>query len=149
VQIDMTVLGIAGQKLDTDVRDVEVQLPKDATPLLLPPIMIATASAREFRAAAADLSAPPIPSREFRRTERLIIRVPAYAASGPVPVTVRLLNRVGQPMKDLDTVPADNAGVTQFDLPLAPLAPGDYFLLISVQGPTGAIAQRVPIKVTG
>lgn len=149
VQIDMTVLGISGQKLDTDVRDVEVQMPKDATPLLLPPMMIATGSAREFRDAAADLSVAPIPSRQFRRTERLIIRVPAYAASGAVPVTARLLNRVGQTMKDLVTLPSDGSDVTQFDLSLAPLAPGDYFLLISVQGPTGPIAQRVPFKVTG
>ena len=126
----MTVLGLAGQKLDTDVRDLEVQAPRDATPLLLPPVLIATQSAREFREAIADPSAPPVPAREFRRTERLLVRVPAYATSGAVPVSANLLNRVGQTMRVLDTLPADASGVTQFDLQLAPLAPGDYFLLI-------------------
>ena len=77
------------------------------------------------------------------------MRVPAYSVDGPVAVSVRLLNRVGQTMKELDALPADAAGVAQFDLPLASLAPGDYFLQLSVQGPSGPIAQRVSFKVTG
>lgn len=59
VQLDMTVLGIAGQKLDMDVRDLEVQVPKDATPVLFPPIVISTQSAREFRDSAASEDVSP------------------------------------------------------------------------------------------
>ena len=118
----MTILGIAGEKLDFDARDLEVPMMKGAVPLLLPAIVISTQSAREFREVAADVNASPDPSRQFRRTDRLVIRVPAYASGAPVRVTGRLLNRLAQPMRDLDALP-DAGGITQFDLPLAPWRP--------------------------
>jgi VWFA-related protein len=148
VQIDMTILGIAGEKLDVDARDLEVPAMTGAAPLLLPAILISTQSAREFRDVAADANAAPDPSRQFRRTDRLIIRVPAYASGGPVRVTGRLLNRLAQPMRDLEALP-DAGGITQFDLPLATLAPGDYYLLFSVPGPSGPVDQRVGFRITG
>ena len=148
VQIDMTILGIRGEKLDVDARDVEVPALKGTAPLMLPAILIATQSAREFRQVSGDVNAAPDPSRSFRRTERLVIRVPAYAGATPVAVTARLLNRLAQPISTLDAVPGDG-DVTQFDLPLAPLAPGDYYLLFSVPGPSGTVDQRVGFRITG
>jgi VWFA-related protein len=148
VQLDLTILGIAGDKLDFDARDLDVPAMKGTAPLLLPAILIATQSAREFREVTADANAAPDPSRQFRRTERLVIRVPAYASGAPVRVTGRLLNRLAQPMRDLVVLP-DAAGVAQFDLPLATLAPGDYYLLFSVPGPSGPVDQRVGFKITG
>ncbi len=148
VQLDMTILGMAGQKLDYDARDLDIPMMKGAVPLLLPAIVISTQSAREFRAVAADVDASPDPSRQFRRTDRLVIRVPAYAGGAPVRVTGRLLNRLAQPMRDLDALP-DAGGITQFDLPLAPLAPGDYYLQFSVPGPGAPIDQRIQFRITG
>ena len=77
-----------------------------------------------------------------------MIRVPAYAAGAPVPVSARLLNRLAQPIRTIDAVPGDG-DVTQFDLNLAPLAPGDYYLLFSVPGPAGPVDQRVGFRITG
>ncbi len=148
VQVDMTLLNSRGQKLDVDARDIEVPATA-APPLILPPIMIGTRTAREFRDVAADESAAPDPARQFRRTDRLLIRVPAYASGKPLPVTARLLNRVGQLMHVLDALPQTAGGVTQFDLPLASLAPGEYFLQFTVTGPSGPVDQRVPFKITG
>jgi len=149
VQLDMTVLDMTGLKIDTDVRDIEIPAVKPDAPILLPPVLISTQSAREFRDTAANANASPAPVREFRRTERLIIRVPAYTTTGPAPVTAKLLNRVGQTVKELDVMPDGAPGVTQFDLNLAPLAPGDYYLQFNVQGPTGPVSQRVAFKITG
>jgi VWFA-related protein len=148
VQLDMTILGIAGQTLDIDARDLEVPVMKGAAPLLLPAMLISTQSAREFRAVTADLNAAPDPSRQFRRTQRLLIRVPAYASGAPIQVTGRLLNRLAQPMRNLEALPAAE-GITQFDLPLATLAPGEYFLLFTVAGPSGPVDQRVGFRITG
>jgi hypothetical protein len=148
VQLDMIILGIAGDKLDVDARDLEVPATKGAVPLLLPAMLMPTQSAREFRAVIDDANPSPVPSREFRRTERLVIRVPAYASGSRVAVTGRLLNRLAQPMRELDVLP-DGGGVSQFDLPLAPLAPGEYYLLFSVAGPAGPVNQRVGFKITG
>jgi len=44
---------------------------------------------------------------------------------------------------------ANANGVSQFDLPLAPFAPGDYELLLTATGGKAPVQQRVPIKVTG
>lgn len=148
VQLDMTVLGMRGDKLDIDARDVEVPALTGTSPLLLPAILIATQSAREFRAVVADFNAAPGPSRQFRRTEHLVIRVPAYTGETPLPVTARLLNRLAQPMRQLDTLPGDG-GVSQFELALAPLAPGEYYLQFTVNGPKGPIDQRIVFRITG
>jgi len=149
VQLDMSVLDISGLKLDTDVRDLEVPAIKSDTPVLLPPLIVSTQSAREFRDSSGSAGAPPVAAREFRRTERLIIRVPAYGPNGPVAVAARLLNRVGQTLKELDVIPGGAPGVTQFDLNLAQFAPGDYYLQFSVPGPNGPVSQRVAFKITG
>jgi hypothetical protein len=114
----------------------------------VPAILFATQSAREFREVTADANAAPDPSRQFRRTERLVIRVPAYASGAPVRVTARLLNRLAQPMRDLEALP-DSGGVSQFDLPLATLAPGEYYLQFSVPGPAGPVDQRIGFRITG
>jgi VWFA-related protein len=148
VQLDMTILGIGGEKLDVDARDLEVPAMKGSTPLLLPAILIATQSERGFRQVAADADAAPDPSREFRRTERLVIRVPAYVSGMPAQVTGRLLNRLAQPMRDLVALPAAG-GVSQFDLPLATLAPGDYYLQFSVSGASAPVDQRIAFRITG
>ena len=148
VQLDMTILGIAGEKLDVDARDLEVPAVKGTAPLLLPAILIATQSAREFREVTGDANAAPDPSRQFRRTQRLVIRVPAYVSGAAVRVTARLLNRLAQPMHDLETLP-DSGGVSQFDLQLAPLAPGDYYPQFSVPGPSAPVEQRIGFRITG
>jgi VWFA-related protein len=150
VQLDMTILGMRGEKLDIDARDLEVPALKGTVPLLLPAILIATQSAREFRAVAADLDAAPAPSRQFRRTERLVIRVPAYAGDTPVPVTATLLNRLAQPIREIMSMPGAGGDATQFDLPLAPLAPGEYYLQFHVKGPGASpVGQRIQFRITG
>jgi VWFA-related protein len=151
VQLDMAILGERGEQLDTDVRDVEVPDLKPRRTLLLPPIVLATRSAREFRAATDAIDASPDPSREFRRTDRLLIRVPALSSTVEPPrVTAQLLNRTGQKMWDLVSVPGDaGTGVSQFDLPLASLAPGDYYIQFTATSDAEPIEQRVSFKVTG
>jgi hypothetical protein len=57
VQLDLTILDMHEQKLDYDARDLEVPAMKGTAPLLLPAILIATQSAKEFRSVTADLKA--------------------------------------------------------------------------------------------
>ena len=149
LQIDMTILGGRGEKLDVDARNLDVPASKGDVPLILPPVIISTRSAKEFREVSLDANAAPDPAPQFRRTDRLVIRVPAYASGQSAVVTAKLLNRVGQPMHALEAIPETPGGITQFDLLLAPLAPGDYFLLFTVSGPSGPVDKRVPFKITG
>ena len=122
-----------------------------ADPLILPPQVIAASSAREFRQLAGDPLAAPVPSRTFRRTERLLLRVPVHSASGtPIELAARLLNRVGQTLRTLNKMraPAPD-GSTQFDLPLAWLAPGEYTIELSATSTRGTAKEVVRFSVTG
>jgi VWFA-related protein len=147
VYLDMTIFGARGEKLDVDARDVEVPA-AGPLPLLLPPVIVATRSALEFRAAVANVDAAPDPGREFSRTTRLLIRVPVSGGTN-ARVSARLLNRAGQPLRSMDAMPGSANGVSQFDLPLAPFAPGDYVLQLTATGGRVPVEQRVAIRVTG
>src|SRR4029078_9696414 len=83
VQLDMTIFGVSGQKLDVDARDVDVPVMKDGVPLLLPAVLIATQSAREVRSGAATAGAG-VPHRcgGCRRRAGAIARVPANGTTG-------------------------------------------------------------------
>jgi VWFA-related protein len=145
VHIDVRILDAKGVVLDDDARDLDVPDFQGARATILPPAVLRTGSAREFRAVAGDPDAAPVPSREFRRTERLLLRVPAYAAGGgPAHVSATLLNRWRQPIRAVpatDASPSD--GVTQFDVPLAPLAPGEYTIRLTAGGVTEHVTFRV------
>lgn len=147
VLIDIKILDAKGVVLDTDARDVEVPNLETARVTILPVAVLRTGSAREFRAVTEDPDAPPVPSREFRRTERLLLRVPAYEAGGaPARVSATLLNRWRQPMRALPAMPrSPREGVTQFDIPLAPLPPGEYTIRLTA----GAVAEHVTFRVRG
>ena len=148
VRVDMKILDAKGVVLDTDARDVAVPKPS-ASPTIYAPALLPSRSAREFRAIADDPAAAPTPLREFRRTDRLIVRVPAVdATGGPAQVRATLLNRLRQPMREIEPMPERWGPVMQFDLPLANLAPGEYTLRLSVSGPAGAIAEHVTFKVS-
>ena len=145
--VDINVLDAAGAVLDSDARDVEVPDLQKPGVIMLPALVLRARSAREFRSVSADPFASPVPSREFRRTDRLLVRVPAYGHDDRAPrVTATLLNGWRQPMRSLIAMPDVVAdGITQFDIPLAPLAPGEY--VIRIHGPAGA--EHVTFRVTG
>jgi hypothetical protein len=145
VQVDMKILNEKGVVLDTDARDLDVPDLRKAEVTILPPAVLRARSGLEFRALAGDPDAPPVPSREFRRTERLLIRVPAYTRDGSAArVSATLLNRLGHPMRSLQPTPGTlRDGVTQFELSLAPLAPGNYSIRVTAGRASEYILFRV------
>ena len=150
VRVDMKILDAKGVVLDTDARDVAVQKPRAGAVTLYAPGVLRARSAREFRDIVSDPAAAPTPLREFRRTERLIVRVAGLDAAGAAAeITATLLNRLRQPMRTIEPMAERWGTITQFDLPLAGLAPGEYTLRISVNGPSGSIAEHVTFKVLG
>jgi hypothetical protein len=146
VRVDMKILDAKGVVLDTDNRDLTVPAPRASGPTIYAPAVLRARSAREFRELAADPNAAPVPTRDFRRTDRLLIRVPAIDASGtPAAVSATLLNRWRQPMRAVDPMAGQSAPSTQFDLPLAGLAPGEYTLRLTV----GAVSEHLTFRVQG
>jgi len=138
IAIEMSIQGSSGSALDTDYRAVSVPNFHVTKPTFATPQVLRTRTARQFADVSQNPDAIPSAARIFSRTERLLVRVPAYSAGETSPVvTARLLNRRGSTMRELPSVTAPlPPGVVQFDLPLASLAPEEYRIELAAANPT-------------
>ncbi len=147
--LKIAVEGDDGRIIDADSREVTVpDLTAPQVSLSTPAVMRA-ANARAFRLLVADPEAVPTASREFRRTERLLIRAHAYAPGEIVPtVTARLLNRAGGAMVDVAVkAPQAPGGPHEIDLPLAGLVVGEYLLEVKATGEAGEASELVAMRI--
>jgi VWFA-related protein len=153
VELDMSILDMQGKVLDTEVRDFDVPdlHSQKRGPMLLFPEVVRARTLKDFQTAVADPDAAPSSARVFARGDRLLIRVPAYDSSGTaVQVSARVLNELGQPMRDIDsTGGAGPNGVAQFALPLSWLGPGQYLIELAGVNVNGAVKERVSFRVRG
>ncbi len=144
LRLRIAIQDAAQQLLDTDVRSISIRAIGDGVAISTPEILRAR-NAREFRTLATD-AAVPAASREFSRTERLLIRFEVYDAAGAAPtVTARLLSRMG-PMRDLTV--SQKSGRNEIDLPLAGLAVGEYIVELNATGASGEAKDVVTFRVT-
>jgi VWFA-related protein len=150
MQVRISVMSAKGETLDVETRDVKVPDLTAVQVALSTPAVFRAANAREFQALVASPSPVPTPGREFRRTERLLVRFDAYAPGTEVPVVMaRVLNRAGNPMADLEArAPQPPSTFYQLDLPLAGFAPGEYLIEIKTKGASGEATELVPLKIT-
>ena len=150
IQLDLDILAADGTSIDKAAHDVDVPDINRADPLILPPQVFRCASAREFREISENPYAAPVPSREFRRTDRLFLRVPSHSKSGSnVAVTARVVNRVGQVLREIQPMKSGGPEVAQFDIPLAWLAPADYTIELTAKNAAGNAREVIRIRVTG
>ena len=138
VALEMALQSTSGAELDTDYRGISVPNLQVIRPTFATPQVLRTRTARDFADMSQKADAVPVASRTFSRTERLLIRVPAYGPGDSTPtVTARLLNRRGIPMRSLQAIDAPlPPGTVQFDLPLASLAPDEYRVELTAANPT-------------
>lgn len=154
VQLRIAVQGEGGpgggETLDNDLREFKVPDLTAPQAAISTPAVFRTGNAREFRELGARQDPLPTAAREFRRTERLLIRFEAYGPGSSVPeVTARVLNRAGKAMAELPVrAPQENSTYYQLDVPLAGFASGEYLVEVKAKGPEGEALELVPIKVT-
>jgi VWFA-related protein len=147
LRLRMKIQDAARQEVDADVREVAVRDLRGMVAIGTPEFLRAR-NAREFRALDNDPNAVPVSSRQFSRTERLLVRFPAYAPDGQQPsVAARLLNRAGQPMRTLEVRPGPD-GEHQLDIMLAGLATGEYQLELAATSPAGDVKEILGFRVT-
>jgi VWFA-related protein len=149
VQLRISVEDATSQVLDTETRDLAVPDLTGPQALLGTPAVFRARTLRDYTQLKADAAAMPVATREFSRTDRVLIRVPAY---GPAPMSptlsVHLLNRAGQAMSDIPVSAAPTGGEQQVDLPLSALAPGEYVVEIKATAASGEAQELVAFRVT-
>jgi hypothetical protein len=151
MELRVSVEGSGSQVLDAATRTITVPDLTSAQTVFGTPEVFRARTAREFQQLKADADAVPMAGREFSRTDRLLIRLPAYGPANTAPaLTARLLNRGGQPMTDVPvTAPQGGKGDAQIDLPLAALAPASYVIEIKASGDGGDAKELIGFRVTG
>jgi VWFA-related protein len=151
MQLDFSIRTADGAVIDTAAQDIDVPIVRGAGPVLLQPQLVRARTLREFEALAAQPAVAPTPARTFRRSERLLIRVPAYNPDGtPVTVSVTLTNPRGQAIREVEPRSVGgNTPTPQFALPLAFLAPGEYSIDVKVASATGTARQLVRFRLVG
>ena len=146
--LTMSIEDAAANPIDSDVRDILVRDLKGAGLLLGTPEVFRARTARDMRELRAEPAAVPVAAREFSRTEHLLLRVPVYAPSAPT-LTATLIGPAKQPMRTLQVEPVQNtSAVTQVDVPLAGLAPGQYSITLAASSSSGSAQESVAFRVT-
>lgn len=153
LSLRLAIEGKPDDVLDTDDRTIEVPDFTEPKARLSTPRVYVARNAREFQSIKADAAAAPTATREFRRTERLLLRLEAVgpgAAAGALTYSARLLNRQGDRMLDL-TVPSPPPGEpATIDVPLASLPAGEFLIEIAAKGADGtASTELVAFRMVG
>jgi VWFA-related protein len=143
VTLRISVEAESSEVLDTETREVTVPDLTGPGAAVGTPQLLRARTARDVQQIKNDPAAVPTAAREFSRTERLVIRVPAYGPGGAVSVSARLLNRAGQPMSDLPVAPSGIPDIQQLEMGLAGLAAGEYLLEIKAGDSTELVGFRV------
>src|SRR3954468_16053322 len=147
LRLRMSIQDAASTVLDQDVREMSIRDLKGDVAIATPEIMRAR-TAREFRTLEADASVP-VSSREFSRTEHLLIRFRAYGAADAAPaISAQLLDRAGHAMRPLTVAAAHASGEYTIDLPLGAFAPGDYAIELKAASGASEASDRTPIRIT-
>ena len=146
LQLRMVVEGSGGDTLDSVTREITVPDFTQVAVALGTPRIFRGRTVRELQVIRANPFAAPAVEREFSRSDRILIRVEAYAPGGVVPaVTARLLNRGGGAMSDLPLQP--NGSTFEAELTLSSLGAGEYVIEISAKAEAGTAQDTIAFRV--
>ena len=147
IELDISVEDASAEVLDRETRKLVV--PSLGLGLTLStPEVLRGRTLPEWQKLAADAAAVPVTEREFRRTERLLLRVGAQSSAGTPVISARLLNRDGGEMSQLVVTPAGFGGLSHIDVPLAAIPPGEYVVEVTAKEGTEQTSAFVAIRVT-
>ena len=147
IDLDIAAVDAAGEVLDRETRKIVV--PSMGLGLTLStPEVFRGRTLPEWQAIAADPKAMPVIEREFRRTDRLLLRVGAQSAGGTPTLSARMLNREGGEMSTLQVTPAGFGTLNHIDVPLAPLPPGEFLIEVIAKEGGEQASTFVAFRVT-
>ena len=149
LQLSLAVEGEGGEVLDRDLDEIEIPDFTGTDVVISTPSFVRARNNVEWKELVEDWDAVPSTGREFRRTERLLVRFEAYAPGTSVPdVRARLLNRGGDPMFPLDIQPAADGHPYQVDLMPVSLPPGEYVIELQASTPQSETTALVAFRLS-
>jgi len=150
VELRITVEGASGGTLDQEIRDIDVPDFTTTEVSLGTPRLYRARTLPELRSITQDPNAVPAAGREFSRTDRVLVRLSAYAPGTEKPeATAILLNRAGTKMSDVPVTPSTIPGTThEITLGLNTIPAGEYLVEITVKSAAGEAKTLIPIRIT-
>ena len=148
LQLSLAVEGESGEVLDRD-RD-EIEIPDFTGPSLVlgTPAFFRARNNLEWERLVTDWDAVPAVSRDFRRTERVLLRFDAYAPGTAEPnVTAWLLNRAGKRMYPLVVQSSKDGHPNQVDVPVVGLAPAEYVVELTATTSADEVVELVAFRL--
>ena len=129
MQISVAVEGESGEVVDRDREEIDVPDFFSGELVFSTPAFVRARNTLEWRDLVDDWDAVPTVAREFRRTERMLLRFEVYAPGTDVPrVEAWVLNRSGGRMYPLVVQPTDGEHPFQIDIQPTSLPPGEYVI---------------------
>ncbi len=149
IQLRIAVEGSDADTLDSEVRELTIPDLTAPQTIIGTPQVYRARTVRDAQAAKTDPNAVPTALREFSRTDRVIVKVPAYGPGVTAPVVkARVLNRTGAAMNDVVVTPTDST-TGLIELPLAGYAVGEYLLEITATGSGGDVQELIGFRIAG
>lgn len=150
VKLRITTENAEGQRIENEDLSYDVPDYTAAHPTISTPVVFRARTASQITQLRTAAGALPTVTRQFSRTERLLVRFDAYGPAGTAPkLAVRLLNRMGESLAAMPEPNPVSGATFDIDLTLAALPPGDYLLEISATAGTDTTKKLLAIKVTG
>ena len=146
LQLRMTVEGERGQVLDATVQELSVPDYTAITVTLGTPRFYRGRTVKDLQTIRANPAATPVVDREFSRSERLLMRVEAYAPGGLAPdVSAKLMSRSGAAMSDIKLQLVGT--LYEAELPLSAFATGDYLIEFTAKTAAGVAQDTIAFRV--
>ena len=147
MHINLAIEGDGGEVLDRDRGEVEIPDFTGPDVAFSTPAFHRARTNLEWEALVEDWDAVPTPSREFRRTERLILRFDVYSPGTTRPdVEAWMLNRRGDRMYPLTVVESEGRPY-QVDVQPTGLAPGDYVIELTARSAGQDVTELVAFRL--
>jgi VWFA-related protein len=149
LKLRATAQNSSGHRLDAEDVSFDVADFTGAGPLISTPVVFRGRTARDITQLKAGADAMPAITRQFSRTERLLVRFEAYGPGGTTPkIAARLLNRMGESLAALPE-PAATGAVHNLEVTLGALPPGDYLVEVTAEAADTTSRKLIGIRVTG
>jgi VWFA-related protein len=147
VRLRLRVENDAAEVLDSETRPVTVLDLRTPELILGTPEVFRVRTMLDVQRVRADPNPTPSPTREFSRSERLLVRVPVYgSAAVGSSLAAQLLNRTGRLITDLPVSRVDGSG-PQLELSLNSLPPDDYVLRLVAAVAQASAEELVAFRV--